>query len=223
MRNRSVEGLKLLILPLLVAVCVRIWYATCRIKIHNLDCRQEAEQSGLPIIRTVWHYCVLGIFAIYRNNPLVIMVSASGDGDYLARLLKLLGFSVVRGSSNSHGAKAAIELIKQLRAGKNCGLVADGSQGPVKVAQAGPLLLSAKSGGTILPMAYSASRYYTFNTWDRLILPKPFSTIHVVYGKPFTIPRTTKAFELEGYLPQLESNLNGLYDEAWGICGKENH
>ena len=151
------------------------------------------------------------------------MVSPSNDGDYLARLIERLGFSAVRGSSNRRGAKAAIELIRLLRSGKNCGIVADGSQGPARKAQAGPLLLAGKSGGVVLPMAYSASKYITFKTWDRLILPKPFSTIDVFYGKPFTIPEDVKAGNLEEYQPKLQNSLNALYSEAWRMQGREEH
>lgn len=128
-----------------------------------------------------------------------------------------------QGATNRRGAKAAIELIRELRSCKHCGLVADGSQGPARIAQAGPLLLAGKSGGIVLPMAYSASCYITFKTWDRLILPKPFSTIDVFYGKPFMIPNEVKAGDLEDYRPKLENSLNVLYEEAWSLHGKKEH
>jgi lysophospholipid acyltransferase (LPLAT)-like uncharacterized protein len=215
--------ISLYFVPLICAPLVKIWYLTCKVRLHNIAWRKEAEQSGKPIIRTCWHYCVLGLFAVYTNNPLVIMVSASNDGDYLARLIEKLGFSAVRGSSNRRGAKAAIELIRELRSGKHCGLVADGSQGPARRAQAGPLLLAGKSGGMVLPMVYSVSSYITFKTWDRLILPKPFSTIDVVYGKPFLVPKEVKAGDLGGYRSKLENCLNALYEEAWSLHGKKGH
>lgn len=223
MKNGLGKKISLYIVPLVCAPIIRIWYSTCRVQFHNISWRKEAEDSGRPIVRTSWHYCVLGLFAIYKHNPLVLMVSASNDGDYLARLVEKLGFDTVRGSSNKRGAKAAIELIRALRSGKHCGLAADGSQGPAQIAQAGPLLLAGKSGGMVLPMAYSASRYFTFKTWDRLILPKPFSKIDVFYGKPFMIPKEIKAGELEIYRPKLENSLNVLYEEAWSIYGKKVH
>jgi len=223
MKTNLGRRLSLFFLPLLVAGVVRLWYSTCNVRLHNTKWCEEAEQSGQPVVRTCWHYCVLGIFAVYRRNPLVIMVSASKDGEYLARLLEKLNFSVVRGSSNKRGAQAAKKLIRELRNGKNCGLVADGSQGPAKVAQSGPLMIAGKTGGIVLPMVYSASRYITFNTWDRLILPKPFSTIDVYYGKPMTVPAGVKANNLEGYRDDLENRLNELYDEVWLLQGKTSH
>lgn len=223
MKKSLGRRLNLFLLPLLVAVVVRLWYATCKVRLHNTKWCEEAEQSGSPVVRTCWHYCVLGIFAVYRRNPLVIMVSGSKDGEYLARLMEKLNFSVVRGSSNRNGAQAAKQLIRELRNGKNCGLVADGSQGPAKVAQSGPLLIAGRTGGVVLPMAYSANRYFTFNTWDRLILPKPFSTIDVYYGQPLTVPAEVKANDLEEYRDDLEKRLNTLYDSVWALQGKTSH
>jgi lysophospholipid acyltransferase (LPLAT)-like uncharacterized protein len=69
-------------------------------------------------------------------------------------------------------------------------------------------------------MAYSASRYITFKTWDRLIFPKPFSAIDVFYGKPITIPKDVRAADLGSYLPRLGISLNALYEEDWGMHGK---
>lgn len=215
--------LTLFLLPLLVALVVRLWYATCTIRRHNTNWCEEAERSGSPVVRTCWHYCILGIFAVYRRNPLVVMVSASKDGEYLARLLEKLNFPVVRGSSNRRGALAAKQLIKKLREGKNCGLVADGSQGPAKVAQSGPLLIAGKTGGVVLPMMYSANRYFTFKNWDRMILPMPFSTLDVYYGKPMTVPAKARANDLEKYRDDLEQRLNGLYETVWSLQGKKSH
>ena len=84
-------------------------------------------------------------------------------------------------------------------------------------------MLAAKTGGTILPMMWSASSYFAFNTWDRLIVPKPFATIHLFYGDPILIPKDIKISDSETYRQQLEDNLNSIYSEAWQLHGKESH
>lgn len=213
----------LFVIPLLAAWFVRCWFATCRIHEHEAQHLHRLQASATPFIGTSWHYCVLGIFAICRKLTGVLMISASEDGDYLARMAERLGYSVVRGSSNRKGAAAAKELIRELRRGKNCGLVADGSQGPARIAQPGSLLLAARTGATILPFVYSASSYFTFKTWDRLILPKPFSSIEVFYGEPMTVPAGVKIADMEAYRQTLEDALNSLYVRAWKEQGKEQH
>jgi len=221
---RSVgRWLSLFIIPLLIAWMIRIWFATCRKRMHGHENRSEVEKQGLPFIGTCWHFCAIGIFAFYKNESFVVMVSSSNDGDYLSRMVGVLGLSVVRGSRNKRGGQAAKELLKQLGNGNNVGLVADGSQGPARVAQPGAIFLASKTGAAILPMVWSASSYIAFNSWDRLILPRPFSRIDFFYGEPLWVPKGIKSAELEEYRINLENKMNELYENAWRIQGKEKH
>lgn len=213
----------LFFIPLLSSWLIRLWFSTCRITIHNGTYREQAERRGKPIIGTCWHYAIIGIFSFYREMPLVLMISSSKDGDFLTRMAELLNFSVVRGSSNRKGAVAAKELIRELRKGKSAGLVADGSQGPARIAQGGALLLAAKTDATILPMLWSASSYFALNTWDKLIIPKPFARIDLFYGKPVILPETFTMAGSEEYRKDLEMNLNSIYEDAWLLHGKKFH
>ncbi len=223
MKNGLGKRFALFLIPLLSAIFYRTWFATCTIRSHGIEHRYAAEDRGKPLIGICWHYCVLSIFAIFRDYPLTLMVSASNDGEFLSRMVERFGFPTVRGSSNKQGARAAIELIRELRRGNNVGLVADGSQGPPKIAQAGPILLATKSGGTIVPMSYSVSKYFSFKTWDKLILPKPFSTIHVFYAQPIILPEGMKVSDLGEFRLELEHRLNQIYHQAWQLYGKSEH
>ncbi len=132
----------LFIIPLFIAWMIRIWFATCRKRSHGYENRHKAEKHGVPFIGTCWHFCVIGIFAFYKKESFVVMVSSSNDGEYLSRMVRLLGLSVARGSRNRRGGQAAKELFKHLKKGNNVGLVADGSQGPPRVAQPGGVFLA---------------------------------------------------------------------------------
>jgi hypothetical protein len=101
--------------------------------------------------------------------------------------------------------------------------VADGSQGPPKIVQAGSILLAARTGAPIIPMVFAASRYYTINSWDRTIIPKPFSRIDFYYGKPLFVTANLRPEDLESYRLQLEERLNELYKKAWTRYGKIVH
>ena len=115
------------------------------------------------------------------------------------------------------------ELLAYLDKVGNVGMVADGSQGPALVLQAGSILLASRSGAPILPVAWSASKSFTFNSWDRTCLPKPFSRIDFFYGKPVSIPAGIDRHEIEHYRARLEDELNELYRSAWAHYGKEKH
>ncbi|MBM9605833.1 lysophospholipid acyltransferase family protein [Desulfopila inferna] len=213
----------LLVVPVVGSWFFRLWYSTCRKRFHNREKLRDLLDGGKPIVGTCWHYCALGIFALAKEFPAVLMISASKDGEVLAKMTEHLGFSAVRGSSNRKGVRAAKELIREMRKGKNSGIVADGSQGPARIAQSGAIYIAARSGGTVLPMLYSVSRYFTFNSWDRLILPKPFSTINIFFGNPLPVPENVKADDLEDYRVRLENSLNELYEHAWQVYGKTEH
>ncbi len=223
MKNGWRRRLALVVLPLLAAWLLKLWFFTCRKRIRNREYLQEALATKRPVLFTSWHYSILNIVLLAGKIPMTLMVSSSNDGDLLALMLQRLGFSVVRGSSHRKGMIAAKELIREMRAGKNSGVVADGSQGPAMIAQAGPLLLAAKSGRIVLPINCSASRYFTFKSWDRLILPRPFSSIDFVYGKPIYLPEGVRASSLDEYRDTLEIALNEVYREAWDLHGKEKH
>ena len=123
-----------------------------------------------------------------RHYTATAMVSASRDGEYLARLAEKFGFATVRGSKNNKSVEGLKAMLRAVRKGSNAAIVADGSQGPPKIVQAGSILLAARTGVPIIPMVYAASSYFTINSWDRTIIPKPFSRIDFYYGEPLFVP-----------------------------------
>lgn len=211
-------------IPPLIALLMRFWFGTCRVKVHNREnffSPEEGEER--TIVASFWHYSIIYIFYILRKYNATAMVSASRDGEYIARLAKHLNFSTVRGSKNNRGVEALKSMLRVISTGESCAIVADGSQGPPRIAQPGALLLASKSGVPIIPMAWSASSYYSIRSWDRTAIPKPFSTIHFYFGEPFHLPPRLKSKELEQYRMKLEDKLNALYCEAWAHYGKQEH
>ncbi len=211
------------VIPQLAVWIIKIWFSTCRITIHGQAERDKLDALSQPIIGVIWHYCIIGIFYIMRKEPLVALVSASNDGDYIAELVKKLGYITVRGSRNTGGTRALKGLLRHLRDGKNLAIVADGSQGPPHIAQAGAILLASKTGAPILPMLWSVSRYFTVNSWDRTVLPYPFAKIDFFYGKALMVPKGLDSEGIESYRLKLEERLKLLNEKAWGLHGKKIH
>ena len=107
--------------------------------------------------------------------------------------------------------------------GRNAAIVADGSQGPAMKVQAGALLLASKTGAPIIPFTVGADRYIAFRSWDRTILPKPFSKIIIKWGEPLAVPPGLKADGIEEFRLKLEERLTDDYREVWGHFGKDEH
>ena len=213
----------LVVAPPIVAGLLRLWFATCRVKVRGDGPLQDFVRGKKTGIAAFWHYSFLFLFHYFRDFPAAVMVSASRDGEYIARLAQLMGHVPVRGSSNRDGVKALRAMIEQLRQGNNSAIVADGSQGPARRAQAGCILMASKSGKPIFPVAWAADRALIFRSWDRTVMPLPFATIVVRIGEPLTVPPALHPSQVEFYRLELEERLNRLYDAAWHEVGRPPH
>jgi lysophospholipid acyltransferase (LPLAT)-like uncharacterized protein len=151
------------------------------------------------------------------------MVSASRDGEYIARVAHLLNFETVRGSSNRFGVRALKGMVDQVKQGKNAGIVADGSQGPPLQVQPGAILLAAKSGAPLMPIVWAVKRYKAFHSWDRTILPWPFSPMVLEYGALIWVKPELKGDAVEEQRLQLERAMLTMYQRLWQEFGQEGH
>jgi hypothetical protein len=215
----------LAIVPHLYAAVSWALFATCRIRVHGGENLARCEAQAKPFVGVFWHYSVFTAVELIRGRGRGwgAMVSASQDGEFVARILARQGVVAVRGSRNRGGLSALKGLIALLRQGYNAAIVADGSQGPARVMQAGAILLAGKNGAPILPMAVAADRYWAFRSWDRTLLPKPFARLDLWYGEPLIVPEKADAEAIEQCRLEMEHRLNGLYAKAWSTFGKDGH
>ena len=223
MTEGVLNSLLLRVVPPSLALIMRVWFLTCRVTVHNPENWLNPKQTARPIIASFWHYSIIFIFYHMRKYSATVMVSASRDGEYIARLAHELNFSTARGSRNNKGVEALKGILRAIRNGDSGAVVADGSQGPPRIAQPGAILLASRTGAPIYPMVWSASRYYTVRSWDRTVIPKPFARIDYYYGEPLVVPAELKADGIEEYRLLLEQRLNELYLKAWGSYNKIEH
>lgn len=223
MKDGFLYQLSLRLLPFVFVWLTRVWFSTCRITTHGQHFRDQIDAGGKPAIASFWHYTILFIFYYMRKDSGVAMVSASKDGEYISRVAGKLGYATVRGSRKKGGLQAIKSLVRHMRAGQNAAIVADGSQGPARVLQAGCIVLASHAGAPVLPMLWSCNRYKRFGSWDGTALPLPFSRIDFFYGEPLYVPPKIKSEDVEQYRLILENRLNDLYDEAWKLHGKKEH
>lgn len=199
-----------------------LWFATCRVVVRDGHYIDEVQDNA-PAIVPFWHYSIFYIFHHLRKYQGVVLVSASRDGEFVARIAERLDFETVRGSSNRQSVQALKKLLRAMKAGKHLGIVADGSQGPARILQPGAIYLAAKTGAPIFPLVWSASRFIAFKSWDRTLLPLPFSRIVMRYGKPVYLPNDLSDEALEKHRKRVEKQLNELYRQVWSEFEKERH
>jgi len=225
-KNGLLYRLLLAVAPWLYAGLSRLLFATCRVRVHGAENLEQCEAQAKPFVAVFWHYSVFTAVELIRSRGgrgWGAMVSASEDGEFVARILVRQGVVAVRGSRNRGGLAALKGLIGLLRHGYNAAIVADGSQGPARIMQAGAILLAGKSGAPILPLVVAADRFWAFRSWDRTLLPKPFARIDLWYGEPLTVPERCGSEEIEQYRLEMERRLNDLYVRAWSLLGKGAH
>ncbi|MFT6034380.1 MAG: lysophospholipid acyltransferase (LPLAT)-like uncharacterized protein [Arenicella sp.] len=162
---------------------------TCRVRWHDKENADQFTRINSSVVFGMWHNCSTFSPWAMKGKNLTCMVSASRDGEYIARLAALFGNRTIRGSSSKNSSSATRAVLKLLRAGESIALTPDGPRGPKYSVQPGVVWLAAAAKVPIVPFHIEASRQWRLNSWDNHRFPKPFSTIHIGFGKPVTIDR----------------------------------
>jgi len=165
---------------------VKTLRSTYRMEIRGVDFK-DGHNSYL---HAVWHEEVFGMLCAHAwTKPYLALASRSKDGDFAAFISQKFGFTPVRGSSRKKnkdkGGKEAIEIyIQKIKDGFCGGITIDGPKGPRQVCKAGIAIIAQKTQVPIFPVITTASSYWEFNSWDKFKIPKPFSKVVVVIGRP---------------------------------------
>lgn len=205
----------------LAALVLRLLNSTLRWHRVGLEGENGRWSSGDPRIIIFWHSRQLFMPWLYHtckvgsfSRPAVALVSRHHDGRILANGLAWLGVDSVAGSSSHGGREAMYELTKKLEAGCHIGISPDGPRGPFQKLKAGAVSVAQRTGAPIYPVAYSAQRRWTFKSWDKMILPKPFSKAVLMMGDAITVPAQLDEAEFERKMLEVENSLNEVTRRA---------
>ncbi len=197
-----------LVQRLVLAVVPRTVWAL--LKIVSLTWRFEviAEEGVTPILEgqkspaeiyCFWHQCVFPCTVYFRHSHAVILISRSFDGELVTRILKMFGFDAVRGSS-SRGAREGLLGLKQIiETGRTAIFTADGPRGPIYQTKMGPIKLAQMTGSPIGAFHLEPERAWVLSSWDRFLIPKPFTRICVSWARQTHVPADLAA---EGFEPK---------------------
>jgi lysophospholipid acyltransferase (LPLAT)-like uncharacterized protein len=213
---------------LLLAIVPRLFYLissaifhTCRVTFVGKEYDDQFLREGKPSLFVSWHQGLLYYVYHFRNRNGLIMVSRSKDGEVIARVLKLFGFQSARGSSSKGGKEALREMIDIMNATPcSGGFVADAPRGPFGVAKIGIIKLAKETGIPLIPVMFWAKRKILFKSWDRTILPLPFTRIHFIYEPPIIVPADATNEEMETMRAQLTDQLNRMHRQARAYFGE---
>ena len=178
----------LAIVPRLVAPLIALLGRTLRWE-------EVSEPNALPdenpdvAIYCFWHRSLLLAAWFFHKRNIAILISQSFDGELIARTVERLHFLPIRGSSSRGGAAGLRAMQSALTSGaaKYAAFTSDGPRGPVYVAKPGPVKMAQLTGARIGTFYLLAEKAWTLRSWDRFMIPKPFSRVVVSWALPVTV------------------------------------
>ena len=199
------------VIPYLLFGLGYLWCMTLRSKNMNEEEENHFKNLTGPYILTLWHGRIFYLFYYLRRHPdYFLLISPSEDGDLLARLARLMGYSVIRGSTYKKAVSAARSLIKVLRRNQRIIIIADGSRGPRCVAQPGSVQLAGITGAPIFPMTFGAKNKVILNSWDQFAIPLPFTRCALNFSSPISLSQKSSEQTIEEKRLELENALNRI-------------
>jgi lysophospholipid acyltransferase (LPLAT)-like uncharacterized protein len=142
---------------------------------------REGKKAG-PEIYCFWHQCVLPCAFYFRGSGAVILISKSFDGELITRILRMFGFDAVRGSSSRGAREGLLGLAHVIESGRTSIFTADGPRGPIYQTKMGPIKLAQMTGAPIGAFHLEPRRAWIFDSWDRFLVPMPFTRICVSWA-----------------------------------------
>jgi lysophospholipid acyltransferase (LPLAT)-like uncharacterized protein len=178
--------LLLAIVPPLAYGIVRLLYASCRKEFHL-----PQKRAKTPTLVAFWHGEILMNPFLYKkfmqDIKMSLMISEHFDGELIARTASFFGFDFVRGSSSRGAIKALKESFKLVDRGVSLAITPDGPRGPRHSVADGIVAIAQKKNLPIVVYRYKASKFWQMKSWDKFIVPKPFSRLDFYASEPFYV------------------------------------
>jgi len=188
---------------------VRIsWVEEERLRVHL--------EAGGRAIAALWHQRIFPLINYARRFSAfapAVMISRSRDGDIIADVVRRLNFRPVRGSSSRGGREALASLVGDLAEHPLAVHAVDGPQGPRGVVKAGLISMAKLSGAPIFPVYVSVDRAWVLKSWDRFIIPKPFSRVVIRWDGPIPVPPDLNETAFEALRREIERRMREGQEE----------
>ncbi len=170
------------------------WLALGLMHLLRFTCRVRYDgqgRSGEPCVVLCWHgkvgFTQLCFKHYWRGRATKTIISEHFDGELITQISAFFGVGAIRGSSTRGGVRALAESLRELRRGTDVAITPDGPRGPYHSVSDGSVQIAQKSGVRLVFVTFTASRFWRLKSWDRMMIPKPFSTITFRMGEPFSI------------------------------------
>jgi lysophospholipid acyltransferase (LPLAT)-like uncharacterized protein len=213
-RSAWIDRLKISLISTAGYWAIRILGCTLRWEVEGWENFHAIEAAGRRRIFTFWHGRILPAAYFFRGRGIVVMTSRNTDGEYIARVIRRLGYGTARGSSSRGAGRALVEMIRELRNNRDVGFTIDGPRGPRYVAKPGAVWIASKTGDGIFPFHASPEKSWILNSWDRFHVPKPFTRVLILMGPPIFVDRDASDELLAAFQQKLQYTLENLLERG---------
>lgn len=199
-------------------LAVRVIGPSLRWEINGWENYEAARAIKKCLIFAFWHCEIFPATWFWRKRGIVVMASQNFDGEYIARIIRMHGYGVARGSSSRRASRALVQMIRAVRKGSEAAFTLDGPRGPRHVAKPGVVLLAKATGAPILCFHIVPRQKWTLRkSWDRTEIPHPFTRTAIFIAPPISIPAEAGDDEQEAKLREVQEILDGLVlrGEEW--------
>lgn len=189
---------------------IRIYSLTLRLKIVNEDNWKELLKLDRPVLLCAWHqqfFTAISHFKTYSKLNPGLMISQSRDGDLIAGVANQTGWHTPRGSSSRGGKKALDAMIDHLNTHGFGAHILDGPRGPIGKVKSGVIKMAREVNARVVPFYIKPENAWFFNSWDRFMLPKPFSKVTLIFGEELHFPQDSSPANFESQRQLLETTM----------------
>ena len=167
-----------------------------------------------PLVLAFWHSCIFPAIYAWRNLQIRVMSSDSFDGEYTGRIIRKFGFVKVRGSSSRGAVRALLGMRREIEQGWSVAFTIDGPRGPRYVAKPGPVVLARATGAPMVAFHIALENPWVLNTWDKSMIPKPFSKALLRVSREIAVPEHAGESERDRYYAELQTALDRVREFA---------
>lgn len=221
---KKISPLIIYVIPVLYYL-IFLYLRTVRLVVIGEKELLDHLDSGRKAIIALWHqrlFCALRYARIISPYRPSAIISQSRDGDLIARIAELFNIRPIRGSSSRGGKEALKAIVADLAVHRLAIHALDGPRGPRWYIKPGLVVMAKLSQAAIYPVYISVHRAWALNSWDRLLIPKPFSRMIIFCDRPFTVHRDplrdveSMRLEIEQHMRQRQEKLDQLWQNNRG-------
>jgi lysophospholipid acyltransferase (LPLAT)-like uncharacterized protein len=192
---------------------IRIIGPTLRVSV-SIEDGGPPSMTTRPLIYSFWHDCIFASTYIWRDLRVRVMSSDSFDGEWMGRIIRKFGFVKIRGSKSKGAVRALLAFRKEVENGWVVAFTIDGPRGPRYVAKPGPVVVARATGVPMVVYHIGIDRGWVLPTWDKSILPKPFSKALLRISRLMPVSPDADEVEKQRMHAELQAALERVRDFA---------